>query len=35
MDVHEKRIALVDNYLDRVYLEDEVSDYYSGRTVLV
>ncbi len=35
MDVHEKRIALVDNYLDRVYLEDEVADYYSGRTVLV
>ena len=35
MDVHEKRIALVDNYLGRVYLEDEVADYYSGRTVLV
>ncbi len=35
MDVHEKRIALVDNYLDRVYLEDEVADHYSGRTVLV
>jgi nucleoside-diphosphate-sugar epimerase len=35
VDVHEKRIALVDNYLDRVYLEDEVADHYSGRTVLV
>ncbi|MEC4685098.1 MAG: NAD-dependent epimerase/dehydratase family protein [Nitrospirota bacterium] len=35
MDVQEKRIALVDNYLGRVYLEAEVSDYYSGRTVLV
>ncbi|NOY39542.1 MAG: NAD-dependent epimerase/dehydratase family protein [Nitrospirae bacterium] len=35
MDVHEKRIALVDDYLDRAYLVDEVADYYSGRTVLV
>ncbi|VAX31184.1 UDP-glucose 4-epimerase, partial [hydrothermal vent metagenome] len=35
MDVHEKRIALVDDYLERAYLVDEVSDYYSGRTVLV
>jgi len=35
VDVHEKRIALVDDYLDRAYLVDEVADYYSGRTVLV
>jgi len=35
VDAYEKRIALVDEYLERSYLEDEVAGYYSGRTVLV
>jgi nucleoside-diphosphate-sugar epimerase len=35
MDTYMKRIDLINNYLDRVNLDSEIHDYYSGRTILV
>jgi len=35
MNGYEKRVRLIDNYLDKILLEKEFLDYYEGRTVLV
>ena len=35
MGKYETRVALVDNYFDRLVLQKEIFDYYRGRTILV
>lgn len=35
MNNYEKRIALVDQYMNRMGLKKEISEYYQGRTILV
>jgi len=35
MNNYEKRIALVDNYMNRMALKKEIIEYYRGRTILV
>lgn len=35
MDTHEKRVALVEDYLERILLKPEIGDYYKGRVILV
>lgn len=35
MDTQGKRVALVENYMDRIRLKQEIADYYKGRTILV
>ena len=35
MNPHEKRVVLVDDYLERIRLKPEIEDHYNGRTILV
>jgi UDP-glucose 4-epimerase len=35
MNINEKRIKLVEDYLNRVALEEEIKNYYEGRNILV
>ena len=35
MGSYKKRVELVENYLDRVDLEQEILSYYEGRSILV
>lgn len=35
MNTHEKRVHLVENYLERVSLRKDLLDYYSGRSILI